>query len=150
MTNRVELEFAVQDKLGVIALLQEARGQKLLRQHGLTVSQFTLLFLLGDDPAKQWTLTMLAQHMEMQAPGISKMVNQLSAKGYLQLEADTNDKRKRYINISKQGLKKRADTLAAMAPAIGDMFGQWSTKELTEFLRYLEKLRVWLDTNRLV
>lgn len=146
--TRTELEFEVQDALGFIALLQEARAEKMLGSHELNRSQFTLLFLLGHDLEKTWTVSTLAQHMEMQAPGISKIVSQLSKRGWLEVVSDEQDKRKKHITITSKGLDKRLSTLEAMQPFVATTFSNWQDNELESFLAHLEKLKTWLDEHR--
>ena len=148
MTSRTELEMIVQDRLGFMALLQEGRASKLLARYDLNRSQFTLLFKLGLEPERRWTITEIEQHFEMNAPGISKMVSYLAPLGWLSVEADDEDKRKKQIAITESGLKKRDETLAALVPAVADIFAEWSEDELKDFLKHLDKLVTWLDTHR--
>jgi DNA-binding MarR family transcriptional regulator len=146
--DRIALEFCVQDELGVIALLQEARSQRLLRTRGLNTSQFALLFLLGKDPEEQWTLMRLADYLAMQPPGISKMVSQLKDKGWLTTKIDKIDKRKRFIQLTPEGENVRKETTTAVTPAICAMFENWGDEELAIFLIQLNKLRGWLHNEQ--
>jgi DNA-binding MarR family transcriptional regulator len=148
MDERIQLEMEVQDALGFIALLQEARAAKMLAAYELNRSQFTLLFLLGHDQEADWTISSLAEHLEMQPPGISKMVSQLESKGWLAIRPDMEDRRKRIITITSEGIEKRECTLAAMVPFVSNTFSDWSDKELSNFLSHLEKLKGWLDVHR--
>lgn len=148
MNKRQQLEMTVQDHLGFINLLQEARAKKLLSRFDLNPSQFTLLFLLGTDLEEEWTISMLTKHLEMNMPGISKIVKALSERGYLKIMPGNDDKRQKVVSLTKKGSNKRATTLAATAPFVTTTFTDWNNKQLEEFCHHLEKLKHWLDENR--
>lgn len=148
MNKRQHLEMTVQDHLGFIALLHEARANKLLARFDMNRSQFTLLFLLDAGVAEQWTISTLAEHLEMKAPGISKIVSQLSHRGWLNTTADRHDGRKKYIELTAEGREIRQQTLVATGPFVSDIYSDWKTAELNDFCQHLEKLKEWLDRHR--
>ncbi|MGI9294231.1 MAG: MarR family winged helix-turn-helix transcriptional regulator [Pseudomonadales bacterium] len=148
MTKRMALEMEVQDHLGVIALLQDARASKLLAPFQLNRSQFTVLFLLSDDSGEAWTIGGLASHLEMNLPGVSKVVNQLCDKGLLKISADSADRRKKFVALTARGQKKCQSTLQAMTSVVTYSFADWTTAELESFRKHLEKFKCWLDTHR--
>lgn len=149
MGQRSEIEYEVQDLLGFIALLQEARATKLLRPLEMSQSQFTVLFLLAQEPIRSWTVSELAQHMEMKLPGISKIVNQLIEKKLFRYTYDEKDQRKKWIEITAMGKKKNKALLDQFGPNIKNTFSTWSDHELVDFAVHLRKLKEWLDLHRL-
>ncbi len=149
MQNRDERIFQVIDALGYISLLQDARSAKLLSNFGVNYSQFLVLFLLGNDLQRRWTITELSSHLEMQLPGLSKVVRFLEGKKWVSIHGDKEDARKKRITILSAGIKKRQDTLIALLPVLNETFADWSIEELELFLSYLERLKGYLDQNRM-
>ena len=146
--DKLALAFEAQDLLGFISLLQDGRASQLLAPYGLNQSQFTVLFLMSQEPERSWTTTELAEHMEMQLPGISKIVNQLLTAKLLKLGPAAIDKRKKQLSISQAGRRKNTQVLTAMEPEISRVFADWSMTELAQFIGHLQKLRDWLDRHR--
>ncbi len=148
MAGRHQLEFEVQDALGFIAILQRGRAEKLLSGFNLNYSQFTLLFLLGNDLDKEWTVSGLASHMEMKKSGISKIVSELTDRRWLSHTVCADDRRRKVVRITRTGIKKRQSTLDAMQPFIASTFAGWSASDLQAFLVHLARLKEWLDRHR--
>lgn len=91
----------------------------------------------------------LAEVMEINQPGITKLVTSLIAKSALSAEVDEFDKRKRHLTITTQGLNLCADILEKLQPDIRLCFEEWQDDELQTLLNNNEKLMKWLDNNRL-
>ena len=148
MNKRQALEFQVQDHLGVIALLQDARARHLLAPFDLSKSQFTVLFLLANNTEKQWTMSELKQHLEMNLPGLSKITNKLVERGYVKLTASKQDARKKFLRLTNKGVKQVEKVLAASSDTVAFTFSEWSDQELEGFNGQLAKLKTWLDEHR--
>lgn len=146
--SRAKLIFEVQDALGFIALLQDGRAAKLLSPLGFSQSQFTVLFLLAQQPVRSWSVSELAEHMEMQLPGISKIVSQLQAKRLLKVKLDASDKRKKRLQITALGEKKNAAMLEQLQPNSAQTFSDWNPTQLRDFLEHLTRLKQWLEEHR--
>ena len=87
--------------------------------------------------------------MEMNQPGITKIVTMLVNRKLLSSTQDALDKRKRYLKITTQGLELCNDTFKSLLPEISDVFGEWDDASLNQFHQQLEKLTGWLDANRI-
>jgi DNA-binding MarR family transcriptional regulator len=86
--------------------------------------------------------------MEMNQPGITKIVTVLLDKNLLQSKSDKIDKRKRHLSITRGGLTFCENTFSALLPEISHMFVEWNDDSLGQFHGHLEKLTLWLDNNR--
>ncbi|WP_432473052.1 MarR family winged helix-turn-helix transcriptional regulator [Amphritea sp. HPY] len=148
MNNRKETEVRLMVLLGIIRQLMASREAKLFADLSLNPSQFGVLNHFTHDPQRSWTVTELAEVMEMNQPGITKIVTVLLAKGLLLSQSDADDKRRRYLNISPQGLRMCSDIFDALGPDISYLFDGWENAELSKMQQQLDKLMRWLDEHR--
>ena len=149
LNTREQTEVRMTVLLGIIQQLMTTRQNRLFAGLGLSLSQFALLNHFTHEPDRSWTVTELAEVMEMNQPGITKVVTHLIDKGLLTSSPDETDGGKRYLNISKKGLTLCNETLKSLLPDISQVFSEWNESSLKQFHGQLEKLMFWLDTNRL-
>ncbi|SIS80496.1 MarR family winged helix-turn-helix transcriptional regulator [Neptunomonas antarctica] len=148
MENRIQTEVRVTVLLGIVRQLMATREAKLFAGRSLNPSQFGVLNHFTHHPKRSWTVTDLAQVMEMNQPGITKIVNTLLDRGLLKAHSDTEDKRRRHLLITNQGLKLCDETLTALLPDIAHTLGSWDDSELSQLHQHMEKLMHWLDEHR--
>jgi len=135
--------------LGIIQQLMTTRQNRLFEGKKLTLSQFGVLNHFTHEPDRSWTVTDLAQVMEMNQPGITKIVTLLINQGLLSSTPDLVDKRKRFLQITRKGKLLCDATFRSLLPEISQVFGEWDDRSLKQFHHHLEKLMGWLDSNRL-
>ena len=148
LTEREQSEIRMTVLLGIINQLMTTRQNRLFAECELNLSQFGVLNHFTHQPERCWTVTELADVMEMNQPGITKIVTVLLGKGLLESRADEDDKRKRYLSITQSGLALCTDTFQMLLPEISNVFGEWNDELLAQFHQQLEKLMLWLDQNR--
>ena len=148
LNQREQTEVRTTVLLGIIQQLMTTRQNSLFAGRELSLSQFALLNHFSHEPERSWTVTELAEVMEMNQPGITKIVTVLLDKGLLQSTSDATDKRKRYLTISKKGLALCVETFQSLLPDISQVFSEWDEKSLKQFHKQLEKLMLWLDKHR--
>lgn len=149
MSSRKQTETRIIILLGIIQQLMTTRSNKLFKNLSINNSEFGLLSHFSHKPARSWTVSELAEVMEMNQPGITKLVTNLIAKSALSAELDEFDKRKRHLTITDQGLNLCADIMQQLQPDISLCFKEWQDDELQILLNNNEKLMKWLDNNRL-
>jgi len=149
MDSRIKNETRVMILQGIIQQLMATRNQKLFSCLSLSTSEFSLLSHFSHKPERSWTISELANVMEMNQPGITKLVMNLTAKSALTSRADEFDKRKRHLSITRQGLQLCTEVMQKLQPDISLCFNDWSDQELQQLLENNEKLMKWLDKNRL-
>jgi len=135
--------------LGIIQQLMTTRQNRLFAGKKLTLSQFGVLNHFTHEPDKCWTVTDLAEVMEMNQPGITKIVTLLVNEGLLSSTPDQLDKRKRFLQITRKGQRLCDDTFRALLPETSKVFSEWDDRSLKQFHQHLEKLMGWLDANRI-
>ena len=148
MEQRQQTEMRLMVLLGIIKQLTTTRQSKLFSALDLTLPQFSLMVHFTHAPERSWTVTELAEVMEMNQPGITKIVNVLLEKGLLTSEPDKIDRRKRHLKITDHGLNSCKNTMTSLVPDISHIFGDWQDEELLEMQLHLEKLMSWLDNHR--
>ena len=97
MATRTESEVRVSILFGILQQLMTTRQSKLFASLSISSSQFGLLIHFSHNPARSWLVSELAHIMEMNQPGITKVVTQLVDKGLLLATPDTTDRRKKHL-----------------------------------------------------
>ncbi len=146
--RRGELEARVSILFGIIQQLQETRRAKLFAKIDLSHSQIALLSHFRNNPTKRATITDLARVMEMNQPGMTKVVKHLAAKGCLSIEPDDVDSRRKWVSMTEEGLSTITKLLIAAAPEMAKVYQSWSDEELEQLRALLDKHKNWLDENR--
>ncbi len=149
MSSREENETRIIILQGIIQQLMTTRSNELFKKLALTTSEFGIINHFSHQPTRSWTVSELAQVMEMNQPGITKLVANLIDKSALSATTDAFDKRKRHLLITQQGLNLCAETMEKLQPDIRLCFADWQDDQLTQFAEHNEKLMHWLDNHRL-
>lgn len=149
LNQRDQIQVRMTVLLGIIQQLMTTRQHRLFEGRELTLSQFGLLNHFTHEPDKSWTVTDLVDVMEMNQPGITKIVTVLVNKNLLSSTPDKLDRRKRYLQITRKGRELCSDTFKSLLPEISQVFSEWDDGSLKQFQQHLEKLMAWLDVNRI-
>ena len=147
--TRRDSEARVMIVLGIINQLLTTRYNKVFKGLPLNQSQFGVLNHFTHRPDQSWLVGDLANVMEINQPGITKIVAVLVEKGLLASTTGKGDKRKRNLKITKKGLSVCEKMVQSLLPDISLTLSDWSNKDLTHFQSDLEKLMGWLDENRI-
>ena len=148
MNKRIQQEYRIILLLGIIEQLKGTREEKLFGELEISASQFAVLSHFTHNAQRQWTVSELCNVMEMNQPGITKIVQRLIEKKLLATTADKADARKKQLRITKRGLEYCEYTVSLLMPDIHQVLGHWPDEELADFSKHLEKLKCWLDDNR--
>lgn len=148
MNNRQQTEARLIVQLGIIRQLMTTREAKLFARVELNPSQFAVLNHFTHNPNRSWTVTDLAEVMEMNQPGITKIVTVLLDKALLQAVVDKEDKRRKHLKITLQGISLCQQIMLSLLPDISHIFSEWQDDELTLMKEKTEKLMRWLDSHR--
>ena len=134
--------------LAITSQLYQARISTLIAQHDISYSQFAVLnHLVGaSTPA---SISELAEVMEINQPGVTKVVRRLDDLELVSISSDPSDSRRRLVSAKPKAgtlLTEIRKTLEADSQA---WFEGWSQDELAAFRDRLAGLSGWLDANRL-
>jgi DNA-binding MarR family transcriptional regulator len=117
---------------------------RLVREHGLTGSQYNVLRILRGE-GKPLPMLEIASRMVQIVPGITGLIDRLEGAGFVRRERSPDDRRVIPVSITDEGLA----VLAALdEPLLGlekKLVSCLSTEEQRELIRVLEKVREHLD-----
>ncbi len=148
MATRAESEVRVTILFGILQQLMTTRQNKLFANLSISSSQFGLLMHFTHNPKRTWLVSELANVMEMNQPGITKIVTQLVDKDLLLATPDRGDRRKKHLQITEKGLKTCSNTMNSFEPDIQNIYSSFANNELSELEQHLETLMAWLDNHR--
>jgi DNA-binding MarR family transcriptional regulator len=134
--------------IGVANQLTTTRFDRLTIARNLPLPQFTMLNHFSRDPQQRYTITQLASAFQANQPAMTKTVQHLLEKGYLDVEVSQEDKRVKYHSITAAGLEAHQKAIAQIEPDAQLIFAEWSTEEIETLHKSLFRLKNWLDENR--
>ena len=131
---------------GVVALLRTADVvrryiARVLDPYGITPQQFNVLRILrGAGPEGTPTLT-IAERMIEEAPGITRLLDRLEAKGMVSRQRCPEDRRQVLCHATPRALDLLGRIDAAMDEADDTALGTLSEEEKTQLIRLLDAVR---------
>jgi DNA-binding MarR family transcriptional regulator len=138
--------FRTRSQEGIVALLRTADVVRryigrVLEPYGVTTQQFNVLRILrGAGPEGLPTLA-ISERMIEEAPGITRLLDRLEAKGLVRRERCPEDRRQVLCYAAPAGLEllKRID--GAMDSADEQGLGMLSAEDKVELIRLLDAVR---------
>jgi DNA-binding MarR family transcriptional regulator len=113
---------------------------RLLREHGLTPSQYNILRILRGE-GKPLPILEIASRTVSVVPGITGLIDRLEKAGFVNRLRCERDRRMIYVALTDQGLQSLADLDDPMMTLHRELLGHLSFAELKELIRLLEKVR---------
>ena len=115
------------------SVIYQVKGN--LKTHALKTEQWIAIKLLHKGAAE--TPTQLAKLMGISSPRVTRLIDQLEAKGLLSRDLTTEDRRKFTISLTEKGLKiaQRAVNVASIIPLLDESSLTRKEKLLMECLR---------------
>ena len=135
--------------MGIVSQLYTSRLGQLLSRHSFTTAQFSLLNHLARHHHEQHTISALAAALEVNQPGVTKIVKKLSEMGLIASERDAVDSRKKYVSITQEGFAAIQQVQQDLSPDMQALFANFEQADLETLLGYLKTIGAWLDSNRL-
>ena len=118
----------------------QIRSARLLREHGLTPSQYNVLRILRGE-GKPLPILEVADRMLAAVPGITGLIDRLEGMGLVARERSTEDRRVVFVAITAKGLDLLGKLDEPEAALHKRLIGHLSPAELRELSRLLEKAR---------
>ena len=116
------------------------RFGRLLREHGLTPSQYNILRILRGEGAPLPILEIASRTITV-VPGITGLIDRLEQAGFVVRKRCPKDRRVIYVALTDTGAKKVADLDRPVLDLHKKLLGHMSHSELRELSRLLEKAR---------
>jgi DNA-binding MarR family transcriptional regulator len=134
--------------IGVANQLTTTRFNQVMAKSNLPLPQFIMLNHFRRDPQQGHTITQLVSAFQANQPAITKTVQHLVKKGYLDIQVSQEDKRIKYHFMTKAGLTVHQNAIDYILPDSQLIFAEWSVEEVETLHQSLFRLKNWLDDHR--
>ena len=121
-------------------LLAFLAHHRLLREYGLTPSQYNVLRILRGE-GKPMPVLEIASRTVTVVPGITGLIDRLEQAGFVNRLRCEKDRRVIYVALTDDGARVLAALDEPMAALRRKLLGHLSQVELKELIRLLEKVR---------
>jgi MarR family 2-MHQ and catechol resistance regulon transcriptional repressor len=130
--------------LGAHATLTRQLSARLVEEHGLTLSEYEVLFLLSREADHAMRRIDLSREVRLSPSGITRMLDRLEATGLVEKGACAQDARVTYAVLTDAGMRKLRDCapdhFAAVERLIGERLGDEEVEALSKLLGRLSDL----------
>ncbi|TMK71197.1 MAG: MarR family transcriptional regulator [Actinobacteria bacterium] len=120
--------------LGAHATLTRELSARLVEEHGLTMSEYEVLFLLSREPEHSMRRIDLSREVRLSPSGITRMLDRLEATGLVKKGHCSQDARVTYAVLTDAGMKKLHECAPAHYAAIERLIGERLSDEEVESL----------------
>ena len=134
--------------IGIANQLAVTRANQVLAAGSLPFPQFVMLSHFSKDPKRPRTVTGIASAFQAPQPGITKTVQKMVRRGFLEARPDAEDGRSKHLFMTKAGAAAFAKANTALAPSARKAFADWPEADILTLHRLLRRLKDWLDDNR--
>src|SRR3954468_14325741 len=120
---------------------------RLLREHGLTPSQYNVLRILRGE-GQPLPILEIASRTITVVPGITGLIDRLEQAGCVNRVRCAKDRRVIYVALAEQGTQTLAALDEPLAALHRELLGHLAPAELKELIRLLEKVRSVLHSEK--
>jgi len=137
--------FQIPEQEAALALLRttdqvQIHFIRLLREHGLTPSQYNILRILRGE-SKPLPILEIASRTVTVVPGITGLIDRLEQAGFVSRVRCSKDRRVIYVALTDTGAAVLADLDEPVNKLHRRLLGHLSRHELSELIRLLDKIR---------
>jgi DNA-binding MarR family transcriptional regulator len=118
----------------------QIRFARLLREYGLTPSQYNVLRILRGE-GKPLPILEIASRTITVVPGITGLIDRLEQAGFVNRLRCEKDRRVIYVALTDHGIKTLADLDEPLLALHRKLLGHLAAGDLKDLIRLLEKLR---------
>ena len=111
-----------------------------LSLHGISLSEFFILYYLDSSDTKTMRRIDLAEHVGLSASGITRALNPLEKIGLVEKEINPRDARVSLVKLSKTGEKLFKDTFLTMMSSSESLLANLNNEEVSTLLSMLKKI----------
>jgi MarR family 2-MHQ and catechol resistance regulon transcriptional repressor len=135
---------AVGHLLGAHATLTRQLSAQLVEEHGLTMSEYEVLFLLSREPDNSMRRIDLSREVRLSPSGVTRMLDRMETTGLVEKGSCSKDARVTYAVLTDTGMKKlkecSPDHFSAIERLIGERLTEEEIESLSELLGRLSDL----------
>jgi len=143
-----DIRFRILNWIGIVDQLASTRANALLAPCGLTLPQFSLLNHFVWRGENGLTVGRVAEAMQQQQPGITKLLQKLEGGGLLWSAPNPEDGRSRLLYLSEAGRAVHHAAVESLSAALVEPFEGWSEADLERCLELLDRLKTRMDAQR--
>jgi MarR family transcriptional regulator, organic hydroperoxide resistance regulator len=138
--------FSSRSKEALVALLRtvdvlKRQVSQVVEPHDLTLQQYNVLRILRGARGEDLPTLEIAQRMIEQAPGITRLLDRLEAKGLVHRARCVHDRRQVLCGITPKGLKLLAALEEPMDRADAAALGMLGERDLDTLITLLDRIR---------
>lgn len=123
------------------AALRRQFDRELVTEHGLTISDFEVLYRLSQAPEKMLRRVDLAEHVLLTPSGITRLLEGLEHCGFVKKKSCKTDARVVYAKLTDHGQKRLDAAAKSHLASVRGLFGErFSDDELETLTSLLERL----------
>lgn len=111
-----------------------------LSLHGISLSEFFILFYLNNSDTKTMRRIDLAEQVGLSASGITRALNPLEKIGLVQKEKNPRDARVSLVKLSKSGQKLFKDAFQTMISSSESILENLDDQEVLTLISILQKI----------
>ena len=111
-----------------------------LSLHGISLSEFFILYYLDSSDTKTMRRIDLAEHVGLSASGITRALNPLEKIGLVEKEINPRDARVSLVKLSKSGEKLFKDAFLTMMSSSESLLANLNNEEVSTLLSMLKKI----------
>lgn len=143
---RLRADFRLFTEVAIIDQLLTTRLERSLPP-GLSRAQFGVLNHFArrsgaESPAQ------LASAFQVTKGAMTNSLQRLEAKGYVRVEGDETDGRRKRVSLTPEGRAAHEDAVVRLKPMLDSIRRDIPGADFEAALPFLERLRAWLDANR--
>ena len=117
------------------------RFTELFDREGVTLQQYNVLRILRDAGPEGLPTLEIGERMIERTPGVTRIVDRLVAKGWVQRERNADDRRKVWCKVTTDGLALLGRLDRPVAEADREIFSGLDPADLDHLIRSLDILR---------
>ncbi|MCE7072798.1 MarR family transcriptional regulator [Dyadobacter sp. CY327] len=126
--------------LTTVQALITKRFDAKLSSHGISLSEFLILFHLGEAPEEKMRRVDLAEKIGLTASGITRMLSPLEKLGMVKREANSRDARVSYVKLANAGKRILTDATATSELLSEQILATLRTKKLDDLSKMLVEM----------
>jgi DNA-binding MarR family transcriptional regulator len=146
--SEADRRFRALNWIAIVDQLATTKANRMLDAIDLPMPQFTVLNHFAHRPREPRTVGGIAAAFQQPQPGVTKTVQKLLDKGYLEAEPDSRDGRVKRLRLTPTGSAAHEAARQRLAPDIAAVFTGWREQELETLLGLLDRLKTYLDRER--
>jgi DNA-binding MarR family transcriptional regulator len=134
--------------VGIADQLLTTAANRALAHDDLPLAQFVMLQHFSHEPERGHGVSQVADAFQVPQPGVTKMLQRLVRKGFLEVRPGPEDGRLKLHFLTPAGLAAHRAGVARLMPEVARIFTDWPPEDIDRLHGLLFRLKTWLDRDR--